>query len=79
MSAILPLVELEGPPRERGLALGRAVGDRILATARMYAEAFRMTPDELESVAEPDKDREIIDVSDYQPPRIPSKSWRSPR
>jgi len=26
-----------------------------------------------------DKDIEIIDVSDYQPPRIPSKSWRSPR
>ena len=23
-----------------------------------------------------DKDIEIIDVSDYQPPRIPSKSWR---
>ena len=27
-------------------------------------------------VAEPGKDIEIIDVSDYQPPRIPSKSWR---
>jgi hypothetical protein len=35
MSAILPLVELESPPRERGLVLDRAVGDRILATARM--------------------------------------------
>ncbi len=37
-------------------------------------------PDDLdisEPVAEPDI--EIIDVSDYQPPRIPSKSWRSPR
>ena len=32
-----------------------------------------------ERVSEPDKDIEIIDVSDYQPPRIPSKSWRSPR
>ena len=30
-----------------------------------------------ELVAEPDI--EIIDVSDYQPPRIPSKTWRSPR
>ena len=49
MSTILPLVELEGPPRERGLSLGRAMGDRILATARMYAEAFRMTLEELES------------------------------
>ncbi len=29
-----------------------------------------------EPVAEPDKDIEITDVSDYQPPRIPSKSWR---
>jgi hypothetical protein len=42
-AAILPLVELEGPPRERGVTLGRAVGERILATARMYADAFRMT------------------------------------
>ncbi len=49
MSTILPLVELEGPPRERGLALGRTMGDRILSTARMYAEAFRMTLEELES------------------------------
>jgi len=32
-----------------------------------------------EPVAKPDKDIEIIDVSDYQPPRIPSKSWHSPR
>jgi len=29
-----------------------------------------------ESVVEPGKDIEIIDVSGYQPPRIPSKSWR---
>jgi hypothetical protein len=29
-----------------------------------------------EQVAKPDKDREIIDVFDYQPPRIPSKIWR---
>jgi len=29
-----------------------------------------------EPVAKPDKDIEIIDVSDYQPPRIPSKIWR---
>jgi len=49
MTQILPLVDLEGPPRERGLTLGRAVGDRIHATARMYADAFRMTLDELES------------------------------
>jgi hypothetical protein len=26
-----------------------------------------------EPVAKPDKDIEIIDVSDYQPPRIPSR------
>ena len=32
-----------------------------------------------EPVTEPEKEIEIIDVSDYQPPRIPSKSWRSPR
>ena len=32
-----------------------------------------------EQVAVPDKDIEIIEVSDYQPPRIPSKSWREPR
>jgi len=49
MRRLLPLVELEGPPRERGLALGRAVGDRIHATLRMYADAFRKTPGELES------------------------------
>lgn len=49
MTDLLPLVELEGPPRERGLALGRAVGERIHATARMYADAFRKTPKELES------------------------------
>jgi hypothetical protein len=29
-----------------------------------------------EPVAVPKKDVEIIDVSDYQPPRIPSKTWR---
>jgi hypothetical protein len=29
-----------------------------------------------EPVTEPEKDIEIIDVSDYQPPRIPSKTWR---
>jgi hypothetical protein len=29
-----------------------------------------------EPVAEPDKGIEIRDVSDHQPPRIPSKSWR---
>ncbi len=45
---ILPLLELEGPPRDRGRALGRSVGERIFATARMYAEAFGMTMDELE-------------------------------
>lgn len=49
MTGILPLVELEGPPRERGLFLGRTVGDRIHATARMYAQAFRMTLEELAS------------------------------
>ena len=27
-------------------------------------------------IQEPDKNIEIIDVSDYQPPRIPSKKWR---
>jgi hypothetical protein len=32
-----------------------------------------------EPVTEPEKEIEIIDVSDYQPPRIPSKTWRSPR
>ena len=49
MSAILPLVELEGTPRERGIFLGRAVGERIQATARMYADAFRNTLEELEA------------------------------
>ena len=49
MTPLLPLVELEGPPRERGRTLGRAVGDRIHATARMYARAFRKTPEDLES------------------------------
>lgn len=29
-----------------------------------------------EPVTEPEKDVEIIDVSDYQPRRIPSKTWR---
>jgi len=45
---VLPLLELEGPPRDRGRTLGRSVGERILATARMYAQAFGMTLDELE-------------------------------
>ena len=48
-TSILPLLELEGPPRDRGLCLGRAVGDRIQATARMYADAFRKTMEELEA------------------------------
>ncbi|MGW8265846.1 MAG: C45 family autoproteolytic acyltransferase/hydrolase, partial [Longimicrobiales bacterium] len=49
MTGFLPLVELDGPPRERGRTLGRAMADRIHATARMYADAFRKTPTELES------------------------------
>jgi hypothetical protein len=32
-----------------------------------------------EPVAEPDKGIEILEVSDHQPSRIPSKSWHSPR
>ena len=45
---ILPLVELEGSPRERGIMLGRTVASRIAATAGVYADAFGMTLAELE-------------------------------
>lgn len=44
-----PHIELVGSPRERGLALGRTVGDRIRATAEMYAQAFRLTLPALEA------------------------------
>jgi len=37
-----------------------------------------LTPDD-QPLDETDEAIEIIDVSEYQPRRIPSKQWRSPR
>ena len=35
-----PLVEIEGPPMERGLAYGRQAGERIARGRDVYATAF---------------------------------------
>jgi isopenicillin-N N-acyltransferase-like protein len=40
LSSPFPLIDVDGPPRERGIAHGRQAGDRIDLGARIYADAL---------------------------------------
>lgn len=52
MSEPFPLIEIEGPPEERGRSYGRQAGDRIARGFEIYGDSFKHSGADLESLSQ---------------------------